>query len=61
MPTDQHLPGFAVKHLLTEGRAFNTVLLWITFFCNLLVIYYLASWLPLVLRDQACRSTTRFA
>ena len=27
------------------------MLLWITFFCNLLVIYYLASWLPLVLRD----------
>ena len=52
MPADQHLPGFAVKHLLTEGRAFNTVLLWITFFCNLLVIYYLASWLPLVLRDS---------
>ena len=52
MPTDQHLPGFAVKHLLTEGRAFNTVLLWITFFCNLLVIYYLASWLPLVMRES---------
>jgi AAHS family 4-hydroxybenzoate transporter-like MFS transporter len=52
MPTDPHLPGFAVKHLLTEGRAFNTVLLWITFFCNLLVIYYLASWLPLVMRDS---------
>ncbi|MBV8744231.1 MAG: MFS transporter, partial [Xanthobacteraceae bacterium] len=52
MLADQHLPGFAVKHLLTEGRAFNTVLLWITFFCNLLVIYYLSSWLPLVLRDS---------
>ena len=52
MPTDQHLPGFAVKHLLTEGRALNTVLLWITFFCNLLVIYYLASWLPLVMRES---------
>jgi AAHS family 4-hydroxybenzoate transporter-like MFS transporter len=52
MPTDLHLPGFAVKHLLTEGRAFNTTLLWITFFCNLLVIYYLASWLPLVLRES---------
>ena len=50
MPMDQHLPGFAVKHLLTEGRALNTVLLWITFFCNLLIIYYLSSWLPLVLR-----------
>ena len=50
MPADQHLPGFAVKHLLTEGRVLNTVLLWITFFSNLLIIYYLASWLPLVLR-----------
>jgi MFS transporter, AAHS family, 4-hydroxybenzoate transporter len=52
MPTDQHLPGFAVKHLLTEGRALNTVLLWITFFSNLLIIYYLSSWLPLVLRSS---------
>ena len=52
MPADQHLPGFAVKHLLTEGRATNTVLLWITFFSNLLIIYYLSSWLPLVLRDS---------
>ena len=52
MAADPHLPGFAVKHLLSEGRATNTVLLWITFFCNLLIIYYLSSWLPLVLRDS---------
>jgi AAHS family 4-hydroxybenzoate transporter-like MFS transporter len=52
MPMDQHLPGFAVKHLLTEGRALNTALLWVTFFSNLLIIYYLSSWLPLVLRDS---------
>jgi AAHS family 4-hydroxybenzoate transporter-like MFS transporter len=48
---EQKLPGLPVRHLLTEGRAVNTVLLWITFFCNLLVIYYLNSWLPAVLRD----------
>ena len=52
MVADQHLPGFTVKHLLTEGRATNTVLLWITFFSNLLIIYYLSSWLPLVLRSS---------
>jgi AAHS family 4-hydroxybenzoate transporter-like MFS transporter len=52
MTADHHLPGFAVKHLLSDGRATNTVLLWITFFCNLLIIYYLSSWLPLVLRDS---------
>lgn len=51
MAEEQRLSGFAVKHLLTEGRAFNTVLLWITFFCSLLIIYYMSSWLPLVLRD----------
>lgn len=44
------LDGFTVKHLLNEGRAIDTGLLWITFFCNLLVIYSIASWLPLLLR-----------
>lgn len=52
MTEEKKLPGFAVKHLLTAGRALNTVLLWIAFFCNLLIIYYLASWLPLVLRES---------
>ncbi len=49
---EQRLHGFTVRHLMTEGRAINTALLWITFFCNLLVIYYLNSWLPLVLRES---------
>jgi AAHS family 4-hydroxybenzoate transporter-like MFS transporter len=48
---ERSLPGFTVRHLLNQGRAINTVLLWITFFCNLLVIYYLNSWLPTVLTD----------
>ena len=52
MAEEKKLPGLSVKHLLTEGRALNTVLLWIVFFCNLLIIYYFASWLPLVLRDS---------
>jgi AAHS family 4-hydroxybenzoate transporter-like MFS transporter len=52
MAEDRKLPGFSVKHLLNEGRALNTSLLWITFFSNLLIIYYLNSWLPLVLRGS---------
>ncbi len=52
MAEGKPLAGFSVKHLLSEGRAVNTALLWITFFCNLLVIYSLASWLPLLLRDS---------
>jgi AAHS family 4-hydroxybenzoate transporter-like MFS transporter len=49
---EQRLAGFSVWHLLTEGRAINTVLLWITFFCNLLVLYFLSSWLPSVLNES---------
>ncbi|HVA16047.1 MAG TPA: MFS transporter, partial [Stellaceae bacterium] len=53
MTEEKTLHGFTVKHLLTEGRAVNTALLWITFFCNLLVIYYLNSWLPSVLHQSS--------
>jgi MFS transporter, AAHS family, 4-hydroxybenzoate transporter len=49
---EQPLTGFSVWHLLTEGRAINTVLLWVTFFCNLLVLYFLSSWLPSVLNES---------
>ena len=50
--TEEKSRGFSVMQLLAEGRAINTVLLWLTFFCNLLVVYSLASWLPLLLRDS---------
>ncbi len=49
---EEKLHGFTVRHLVTEGRAVNTALLWIIFFCNLLVIYFLNSWLPTILRDS---------
>ncbi|PUA17727.1 MFS transporter [Glaciimonas sp. PCH181] len=37
--------------LFTEGRAPITVLLWITFAFGYLVIYFMLSWLPSMLRD----------
>lgn len=49
---EKKLTGFTVQYLLRHGRATNTILLWITFFCNLLVIYFLNSWLPSILRDS---------
>jgi AAHS family 4-hydroxybenzoate transporter-like MFS transporter len=48
---EETLHGFTVRHLFTEGRAVNTVLLWIVFFCNLLVMYFLTNWLPTILRE----------
>lgn len=38
-------------HLFTEGRAIGTVLLWVPFFMNLLVLYFIISWLPALLRQ----------
>ncbi len=48
---DQQLKGIPVIHLFTEGRAVGTVLLWVPFFMNLLVLYFIVSWLPALLRQ----------
>lgn len=52
VPGASALKGFTVKHLFTEGRALGTVLLWVPFFMNLLIIYFVISWLPAVLRQS---------
>jgi AAHS family 4-hydroxybenzoate transporter-like MFS transporter len=44
--------GVPVKHLFTEGRAAGTALLWIPFFMNLLILYFVLSWLPSLLRQS---------
>jgi len=41
-----------VKHLFTEGRAAGTILLWIPYFMNLLILYFAVSWLPAILRES---------
>jgi MFS transporter, AAHS family, 4-hydroxybenzoate transporter len=41
--------GATVRHLFTEGRAARTILLWVPYFMNLLVLYFVISWLPSVL------------
>ena len=43
--------GAPVKHLFTEGRLAGTILLWIPFFMNLLILYFILSWLPSLLRQ----------
>ncbi|HUA01700.1 MAG TPA: MFS transporter [Candidatus Aquilonibacter sp.] len=51
-PGEEKHAGVSVKHLFTEGRALGTVLLWIPFFTNLLLMYFTASWLPALLRAE---------
>ena len=48
---DERRRGVPVIDLFTEGRAAGTILLWIPYFMNLLLIYFLSSWLPSLLRD----------
>ncbi|SDU90444.1 MFS transporter [Pseudomonas sihuiensis] len=38
--------GVAVLELFREGRALRTLCLWLAFFCCLLMVYALSSWLP---------------
>lgn len=47
---DKNLEGFTVRHLFTQGRAATTLLLWVAFFSNLLVLYLLAAWLPAMMQ-----------
>ncbi len=48
---EEQAAGITVRHLFREGRALGTVLLWIIFFCSLLDIFFLSSWLPTLLHD----------
>jgi AAHS family 4-hydroxybenzoate transporter-like MFS transporter len=48
---EEQATGITVKHLFREGRALATIMIWIIFFCSLLDIFFLSSWLPTVLHD----------
>jgi AAHS family 4-hydroxybenzoate transporter-like MFS transporter len=43
--------GVAVKELFSHGRLAGTLLLWVAFFANLLLYYFLINWLPLLLQQ----------
>jgi AAHS family 4-hydroxybenzoate transporter-like MFS transporter len=43
--------NFAIAELFRDGRAPTTCLLWLAFFMNLLVMYFLVNWLPSLLRS----------
>ena len=42
---------FSLIEIFTDGRAVTTLLLWSAYFVSLLMIYFLMSWLPLVLNN----------
>jgi AAHS family 4-hydroxybenzoate transporter-like MFS transporter len=40
--------GVPLMHLFTEGRTTVTLLLWVVYFMNLLILYSLSNWIPTV-------------
>ncbi|WP_016835796.1 MFS transporter, partial [Herbaspirillum lusitanum] len=42
----------SITALFSDGRRAGTFLFWTVTFCNLLCLYFLANWLPVLLRDQ---------
>ncbi|MGE3989490.1 MFS transporter [Pseudorhodoplanes sp.] len=47
---EERLVGSPIKHLFTRNRAAGTIALWVVFFSNLLLLYFLVNWLPSVLQ-----------
>jgi MFS transporter, AAHS family, 4-hydroxybenzoate transporter len=44
-------PAFPVTQLFAAGRASLTLLIWVVFFTNLLVLHFVTAWLPTIVRD----------
>jgi AAHS family 4-hydroxybenzoate transporter-like MFS transporter len=45
-------PGVPIAHLFADGRAATTALIWVANFMNIVNAYFIASWLPTVVRDM---------
>ena len=46
------LAGMPVAQLFSDGRAIGTIFLWVPFFMNLLMLYFLVTWLPALLQQR---------
>lgn len=47
---EEKLPGAPMMHLFTEGRAALTLLLWVPFFSSFMILIFVTSWIPTLLR-----------
>jgi AAHS family 4-hydroxybenzoate transporter-like MFS transporter len=55
---EQPRPGFGFWKLFEEGRAVGTVLIWLTYFMNLLNLYFLQGWLPTIAKSVGFSTST---
>jgi MFS transporter, AAHS family, 4-hydroxybenzoate transporter len=49
---ERELPGAPVVHLFKEGRAWNTVLLWMAFILSYYLLWLILSWTPTLLKES---------
>jgi len=45
----ENVAGFQPAQLFADGRAAVTTMLWITFFCSLVALYFFNNWIPILL------------
>jgi MFS transporter, AAHS family, 4-hydroxybenzoate transporter len=55
---EENREGVPVGHLFREGRTMLTILIWVVNFMNLLNLYALTSWLPIVVREAGYSIST---
>jgi AAHS family 4-hydroxybenzoate transporter-like MFS transporter len=51
--SEENQTGFKLAHLLSEGRAVFTLLLWFVYVANLMALQFLVTWLPTVLESPS--------
>ncbi len=51
IPAEDHRQDFPIRRLFMEGRAAPTLFLWLAFFMNLLSLYFMTNWLPIISHD----------
>ena len=49
---------FSVARLFADGRGVVTLMLWVTFFMNLLNLWFLNNWLPTIMNDAGIKVET---
>ena len=50
--SEKKLPGVPVVHLFKEGRAVNTVLMWMAFILSYYLLWLILSWTPMLLKKS---------
>jgi AAHS family 4-hydroxybenzoate transporter-like MFS transporter len=58
LPAHAPATGLPVTQLFHSGRALGTLLLWLVFFMNLMVFFFLQNWLPMVLTGSGLATET---